>query len=216
MADGVKVRLEQKNWRTSKTTRMPTHSAKRWFSVETEGKLAKPQLMVFLTQVAYLRICAHAGSDLDNEVGGWMAGKFCRDRVSGENFIIIDTVLPAEHTQQGPAHLTFTGDSQVTMHNNLQNNFPGKVLLGWYHTHPKMGVFLSNWDVWLHQNFFSEPWQVALVIEPHSSIGGFFIRQIDGSLETNLYYGFYELLGNPGRSVVFWKNLVPFDEILKE
>lgn len=216
MADGLKVHLEPKNWCTSKNSRMPIRHAKRWFSVETEGKLANPQLKVFLTQNAYLRICAHAGSDLDNEVGGWMAGKHCCDRVSGESFIVIDTVLPAEHTQQGPAHLTFTGDSQVRMHTNLQNDYPNKELLGWYHTHPKMGVFFSNWDVWLHQNFFSEPWQVALVIEPHSSVGGFFIRQLDGSLETNLYYGFYELMGNPGRSVVFWKNLVPFDEIIKE
>ena len=195
---------------------MPLGQSQLWIVRGMENKGAKPALNVFITQNAYVRMCAHAGSDLDNEVGGWMAGKHCQDSISGDSFIVIDTILSAQFTNQGPAHLTFTGDSQVEMLNTLETSYPNKVLVGWYHTHPRMGVFLSQWDIWLHQNFFPEPWQVALVIEPFSSIGGVFIRQEDGSLEPQCYYGFYEIQSNPDRSVVFWQNLQKYEEQKKE
>lgn len=188
-------------------TREPFHRAIRWVPIEESFENCQPLLDVFLTQKAYVRICAHAGSDLDNEVGGWLAGRYCRDTLHGNLFIIIDTALPAIYTEQDAVHLTFTGDSQVALHNHLETYFPNKVILGWYHTHPRMGVFLSHWDAWLHQNFFSEPWQVALVVEPHKSTGGFFIRQQDGSLDQRSYFGFYELTNHSQRSVVFWRNL---------
>jgi hypothetical protein len=50
---------------------------------------------------------------------------------------------------------------------------------------------------------------VALVIEPVSAVGGFFIRQTDSVLDPSRYFGFYELDGNSGRSVVGWNNMQP-------
>ena len=99
-------------------------------------------------------------------VDGWLVNTAVTP-LHGTPFIVIDTILPAIHTEQGAAHLTFTGDTQIALHNHLEEHFPDKVFLGWYHTHPRMGVFFSHWDAWLHQNFFPEAWQVALVIEPH-------------------------------------------------
>jgi len=210
------VRLAQPVRFEPHRTREPFHRSIRWIPREAEMNGNHSPVDVFVTQNAFVRMCAHAGSDLDNEVGGWMAGKYCRDSLHGNLFIVIDTILPAIHTEQGAAHLTFTGDTQVALHNHLDEHFPDKVFLGWYHTHPRMGVFFSHWDAWLHQNFFPEPWQVALVIEPHKSIGGFFIRQEDGSLDQRGYFGFYELTNRRQRSVVFWRNLQPAPELFDE
>jgi len=190
-------------------TRIPKHLALKWVPKENEDSELPPHVEVFLTQNAYIRMCAHAGSDLYNEVGGWMAGKYCQDQLNGNQFVVIDTILPALYTNQGAAHLTFTGDTQVALYDHLESAYPGKLLVGWYHTHPRMGIFFSHWDAWLHQNFFPHPWQVALVIEPYTSTGGFFIRQTDGSLHTQHYFGFYELTNRRKRSVVFWRNLQP-------
>jgi proteasome lid subunit RPN8/RPN11 len=208
-----RVKLSDHTGLKPQRTRIPYHSAIRWEPKDEEMQRIPPPLEVFITQTAYVRMCAHAGSDLDNEVGGWMAGKYCRDSLHGEPFIVVDTILPAVHTEQGAAHLTFTGDTQVALHNHLEEYYPRKVFLGWYHTHPRMGVFFSHWDAWLHQNFFPEKWQVALVIEPHQSVGGLFIRQPDGTLDQRNYFGFYELTNRNQRSVVFWKNLQPAQEI---
>jgi proteasome lid subunit RPN8/RPN11 len=94
----------------------------------------------------------------------------------------------------------------VDLHAEMDEHYPDKQIVGWYHTHPGMGVFLSPYDTWLHHHFFPEPWQVALVIDPHSATGGFFIRQADGALDPGRCYGFYELDG-PGQSNVHWNNL---------
>jgi hypothetical protein len=75
-----------------------------------------------------------------------------------------------------------------------------------------MGIFLSHYDTFLHNNFFPEPWQVALVVEPHKSLGGFFIRGTDGSLSPTRYSGCYEMNGNLGRNMVEWNNLQSAEE----
>jgi proteasome lid subunit RPN8/RPN11 len=165
-----------------------------------------PAVEVFMTQGAYLRCCAHAGSDLEREVGGWLVGQLRVDHRTGRRFAVVEHALSAPFTEHGPAFLTFTHDSQVAMRYEMEARYPDAVLLGWYHTHPRMGIFFSGHDTWMHTHFFPGLSQIALVIEPVSQVGGFFIRQRDGSLDQNAYFGFSELT-NKRRSVVFWKNL---------
>lgn len=165
-----------------------------------------PAVEVFMTQKAYVRCCVHASSSLQQEVGGWLVGQMRVDFRSRRRYMVIEGALPAQHTEQGSAFLTFTQDSQVALHTAMEARFPDAELLGWYHTHPRMGVFFSEYDAWLHTHFFPEPWQVGLVIEPASKAGGFFIRRLDGGLDRSAYYGFYELT-NQRRSVVYWQNL---------
>jgi proteasome lid subunit RPN8/RPN11 len=193
-------------------SRIPIRNAILWQPDNGLIQPREPVVSIFVTQKAYVRFCAHASSDLENEVGGWLLGKKRFDKESGEQFIVIDTILPAQHTQHGSAYLTFTQDTQVALHNHLQANYPEKDLVGWFHTHPRMGIFLSAYDTWLHQNFFPEIWQVALVVEPFSRTGGFFIRQSDGQLDPRSYYGFYELIGRKKRSVVHWRNMISDDD----
>ena len=187
---------------------IPSSRAWRWRS-QFEQDDHNPVVSVFVTQRAYVRFCAHAGSDLQNEVGGWLVGKWRADKVTGENFIVVEAILPAPHTRQGSAYLTFTQDTQIALYDELNERYPNKDLVGWYHTHPRMGVFLSQYDTWLHRNFFPELYQVALVIEPYSATGGFFLRQPDGNLDPRHYYGFYELYHRNKRSVVHWRNMLP-------
>ncbi len=187
------------------TTPLPARKASRWNS-PYDGTGLQPLVSVFMTQPAYSRICVHSVSDMYNEVGGIMVGEWCVDE-NGEQFIIVDHALPARFTRQSSVHLTFTQESLVDIHNEIDTHFKGKKIVGWYHTHPRMGIFLSHYDTWLHQHFFPEPWQVALVVEPHSATGGIFIRQKNGNFDPSRYFGFHELDGNFGRSMVFWTNL---------
>jgi len=189
-----------------KRAHIPYNRAIHWQS-PLEDKEKPPPLTVFVSQRAFVRFCAHAGSDLDNEVGGWLVGKWRADKTSGEQFIIVEAILPAPFTRRGSAFLTFTQDTQVALYAEMEERYASKELVGWYYTHPRMGVFLSEYDTWLHHNFFPERYQVALVIEPHSATGGFFIRDANGDLDPRLYYGFHELQNRNNRSVVHWCNL---------
>ena len=48
------------------------------------------------------------------------------------------------------------------------------IMVGWYHTHPGFGIFLSGMDQFIHQNFFTQKWHIALVLDPIAKSGGFF------------------------------------------
>jgi hypothetical protein len=47
-------------------------------------------------------------------------------------------------------------------------------MVGWYHTHPGWGVFLSGPDSFICRNFFNRPLDLALVIDPCRQDRGFF------------------------------------------
>jgi proteasome lid subunit RPN8/RPN11 len=202
------IQITSSNDQSPKPAHIPLQRARRWRS-DIEDNDHNPTFPIFLTQKAYIKICVHAGSDLDNEIGGWLLGKWCVDQTTQEEFVVVEANLPAVFTRSGSAFLTFTQDSQVAMHDLMEDRYPGKELVGWYHTHPRMGIFLSTYDVWLHKNFFTKPWQMALVIEPHSNVAGFFTRDSEGELDSRYYRGFYEIDNGQDRSVVHWKNMEP-------
>jgi proteasome lid subunit RPN8/RPN11 len=185
---------------------IPVTSAQRWYSPFDDDGL-ETSIKVFVTQPAYARMIVHAASEMEEETGGILVGQWCADIDTEEQFIVIENALPARYTRQGSVFLTFTQDTIVDIHEKIEKRYPGKQIVGWYHTHPKMGIFLSRYDTWLHNNFFPEQWQVALVIEPHKRLGGFFVRQVDGGLDPARYFGFHELEGNPNWSIVHWNNL---------
>jgi proteasome lid subunit RPN8/RPN11 len=60
-------------------------------------------------------------------------------------------------------------------------------VVGWWHSHPGFGCFLSNTDLITQQYFFPESYQVALVIDPKKNEYKFF------SLENKSQKGYKEI-----------------------
>lgn len=110
------------------------------------------------------------GMALSDEVeeGGFLAGRvYRRADDPGRHVLVVQHVMPAEHTGASLMHFTFTGDSFRAMSRTLTDRYPTAQLIGWYHTHlfpasERMG--LSQTDVGLHQDTFRRPWQVAALI----------------------------------------------------
>jgi proteasome lid subunit RPN8/RPN11 len=68
---------------------------------------------------------------------------------------------------------------------------PGKRVVGWWHSHTRSEIFLSEADLGIHNQFFPEPWQIALVLKPHTfnpMRGGFFFREKDGLIHATAAY----------------------------
>lgn len=201
------IRLSPSEDPAPKQAHIPDDQLRRWWAgIEDVNRPARNSVIV--TQEAYAQINEHAESDMKNEVGGWLIGRWRVDSATEQEFITVEAILPAVHVRHGSAYLTFTQESQIAMYDLMEENFPGKDLVGWFHTHPRMGVFLSHYDVFLHSNFFPKPWQVALVLEPHSSEAGFFIRDTEGELDPRHYYGFHEFGSGQEPSVVKWGNML--------
>jgi len=58
-------------------------------------------------------------------------------------------------------------------------------VVGWYHSHTRSDIFLSDEDLDIYRRHFPESWQVALVLKPHSynpTRAGFFFRDANGAI----------------------------------
>jgi hypothetical protein len=82
-----------------------------------------------------------------------------------------------------------------------RRNLPGRAV-GWYHSHTRSEILFSDADREIHQRFFPEPWQAALVLRPHTfqpTRAGFFFREADGSIHGEASYGEFVLEPLPPR-----------------
>lgn len=121
----------------------------------------------------YDHVFAFPGS----EVGGILVGR----KLDGGDQIITGAI-PAESTEGDLVSLTFTHDSWEQIHHAMGESFPDEEIVGWYHSHPGHGIFLSNHDAFIHHNFFSDVACIALVVDPLNGEEGMFGWN-DGELE---------------------------------
>lgn len=110
----------------------------------------------------------HARSSMDAEICGVLIGCQTSDRV------VIAASIPGEHAARGGAHVTFTQETWEHIYRVKDREYPDRSIVGWYHSHPGFGVFLSDYDLFIHKNFFAAPHQVAWVFDPHSDEEGCF------------------------------------------
>lgn len=84
--------------------------------------------------------------------------------------------VPAVSADERKATLTFTQDSWEHVHRTLEQEYAaGDQIVGWYHSHPGFGVFLSGHDLFIQRNFFSGPSQIAVVVDPIGQREGSFV-----------------------------------------
>jgi proteasome lid subunit RPN8/RPN11 len=103
----------------------------------------------------------HAYATTDCEVGGVFVGLPGRNgppRISGS--------IRALHAAEHASELTFTQNSWEHIHEVIERDHLGRQIVGWYHTHPGYGLFLSEQDRFIHRNFFQDPGQIAVVVDP--------------------------------------------------
>ena len=109
----------------------------------------------------------HCFSRTDAEVGGFLIGRI------EEGDTHITAARPALAAQSGQTHLTFTHDAWDEVLPLLETDYPGQSIVGWYHSHPGFGVFLSEYDIFIQENFFGSTGQIALVVDPLAGTYGF-------------------------------------------
>jgi len=162
---------------------------------------------IVLTQSAYARINHHLATDTRREHGGLLLGYIAKSSNMTPATVIIVGSLPAEFTHGTPTSLTFTEESWLKFEEQTDAlkrlGLPFE-RLGWYHSHPGLGIFLSHWDLDVCTNF-TRVHHVALVVDPIRGRGGFFPRGERGYREREPR-GFWELPDLTPTSIVTWSN----------
>lgn len=131
--------------------------------------------IVGLSAIAEQVVYPHVFGNADREVGGVLVG-----RMSTEGGLpLVTGAIPAISADERRATLTFTQDAWAHVHQVLDRDFPAdEQIVGWYHSHPGFGIFLSGHDVFIHENFFASPSQIAFVVDPRARTEGVFAWQV--------------------------------------
>jgi proteasome lid subunit RPN8/RPN11 len=145
---------------------------------------ANVRMLIVTHLCVYSTIHEHATQALPNETGGFLLGRVGFDEGRATWLVEIDECMPVEPAEQDPVSFSFTWRDVDRVRSHRAET--EKALVGWYHTHPGMGIFLSDTDLEKsHRRLFAEPFQIALVYDPTRGRAGYFfwegVQQIDAS-----------------------------------
>ena len=115
----------------------------------------------------------HGQETTDVEICGVLVGNGYRDERGP--FVYVEANIRGRHSDSKTAQVTFTGETWNHIHNELDREHPELQILGWYHTHPGFGIFLSGMDLFIHENYFSGEHQLAFVYDPIGGDEGLFV-----------------------------------------
>jgi len=154
---------------------------------------AVPEAEIYVRPHVIAQAMAHAREAPDREVGGLLVGELCDDPGLGPGrFVRIVRAVrfPGVGTS---SHLEITGDMLEQARADARAD--GLIDVGWYHSHPNWGIFLSETDhTQFQDSHFNKPWHVALVVDPRRGEHGFFVRFRggDGRAQRTSYFYLWE------------------------
>jgi proteasome lid subunit RPN8/RPN11 len=116
------------------------------------------------------------------EIGGILLGTRSAGKVAISGHLSLD----CEHAL-GPSFTLSARDEEQLRRllDSVKGKGPVPAVVGWYHSHTRSEIFLSEADLAIHSRYFPEPWQVALVLKPHTfqpMRAGFFFRESGGMI----------------------------------
>lgn len=132
------------------------------------------------------------------EVGGLLYGR------RSENLVRILAWRPIEcEHSRGPGFILSNNDKQSLVRQieeserdpNLQVLEP----IGWFVSHTRASVSMTEDDLEIFNRFFPEPWQITLVVHPVKggpSQAGFFQREMDGGVQRDKCYREFPIQGS--------------------
>jgi proteasome lid subunit RPN8/RPN11 len=102
--------------------------------------------------------------------------------------------MACEHAR-GPAFLLSDQDRSILAeqleHEGEDPRLEGLTCVGWFLSHTRSEILLSDSDLEIFRDCFGAPWQVTLVIRPGrggSMRAGFFVREADGTVKSESSY----------------------------
>lgn len=132
---------------------------------------------VYMRSEILEEIDAHCRAQLPHEAIGFLAGDHYKwsgmDWASANGFI-------CGRTRATEVRVEFDEGAMGDVVRELRQRYPSQILIGWYHSHPGYGCFLSPTDILTQKSCFREPYHVALVVDPVQEQFEFF--KLDGDV----------------------------------
>lgn len=168
----VLSRINQIDWVECEDVYKPNEKPIQEFLAQRVIKPPFPQ--VYILEEVRDTLTSHLQADVSVEHGGILFGQAYTDSEHGV-YVEITAAVAAPRTIGTGAHLEFTSESWQGIMNYAKEAHPEANIVGWYHSHPNLGVFMSGTDMRTQRAFFSHPWCVSIVYDPVRDDIGYFL-----------------------------------------
>jgi 26S proteasome regulatory subunit N11 len=134
----------------------------------SDGPVIDNKETVYISSLALLKMLKHGRAGVPMEVMGLMLGEF----VDEYTVHVID-VFAMPQSGTGVSVEAVDDVFQTRMMDMLRQTGRDQMVVGWYHSHPGFGCWLSSVDINTQQSFEQlNPRAVAVVIDPIQSVKG--------------------------------------------
>jgi hypothetical protein len=141
------------------------------------GEVGPDDIRIYVGRRALNELLADAKVSKKVERGGMLVGQVYEHARGGRKIVEISDLIVSEGTTSNVVELRYTFESWRGHMTRLREKYPGRRIVGWYHTHlieagvrtrggEPMTMFFSRDDLFLHRQFFPEEWYVAMVLDP--------------------------------------------------
>jgi proteasome lid subunit RPN8/RPN11 len=197
---------------------LPTARAILWRPVPAGAARAPGTAYpIFIEQKAVGALHDHALAAKGQALLGFLVGDLYVCPTTKIRYAVIDSTIRLNQAIYGDKTLVVVSRLWERIQEELRRIHGA--LIGWYHSHPTTPAALSAGDVETHEQYFTQPWQTALVMGRHdgADVAGLF-RPGSGPAWASESLQFYELIeGDPRltagrkRSVQPWSNFTTDD-----
>jgi proteasome lid subunit RPN8/RPN11 len=136
----------------------------------------KEVLPIYIELDVLVNVTRHAVEGLPNEVIGFLLGN--PYTWNGTTYVHITASIRGKSVASETS-VSFAQDALAEVAESIKRDHPDKEIVGWYHSHPGYGCFLSPTDITSHRLCFTMPYHVALVVDPLRKEAAFF-RVVEG------------------------------------
>ncbi len=93
-----------------------------------------------ISPLAYAKIIDWTSANTEREVGGYLIGV-----IKGKKVIITEVTFSVDSST--PTHVSLDAMAQMRIIEEIEKRDGKETILGWWHTHPSYGLFLSSTDI---------------------------------------------------------------------
>lgn len=99
------------------------------------------------------------------EIGGFLLGNYDYQDQADQYEVALEKFVPITPNEQGVYKIEFGSKAWAELA-EVQEEHEDLEVIGWFHTHPGHGLFLSKPDMRIQDGFFRKKYQLAMEIDP--------------------------------------------------
>jgi proteasome lid subunit RPN8/RPN11 len=121
--------------------------------------------LVILPRAVFDEMMLHLKGDCTRERIGILTGRPYTKSFSGQLLVCVDAALSVEDIHATDIRVAIQKSEWEDVWRRLSVTVESRIV-GWYHSHPGHGVFLSATDRVTQSSWFAQEWKIAIVVDP--------------------------------------------------